>query len=132
MWIFEKGLETIDVKKYKEKIGKEPIKSITESMARDYFYSLRYDKLLIKYRLQDIVNDIDKVTTISIVISLVGLILGNISKQYNDIINGIIIVLYVTISVYLIDLVKYYRACKLYLQIIKDIDEGGLNPSDIK
>lgn len=129
MWIFETGVETVDVKKYKKKMGKETIKSITKSMAIDYFYSLRHDKLLIKYRLQDIVNDIDKITTISIVISLIGLILGNIFNQYKDI---VLIILLILISLYLIDSVKYYRTCKLYLQIIKDIDEGQLNPSDIK
>lgn len=132
MWIFEKGLEIIDIKKYKKDLGKESIESITQSMARDYFDSSKHNKLIIKYRLQDILNDIDKVTTIPIVISLLVLVLGNIYKENKNVVIIASFIIFVMISVYLMELVKYYRVCKLYLQVIKDVDEGRLNLSSIK
>lgn len=120
--IFKKGLECSDVEKYTKKIGKEEISNIVDEMEKDYVAKeTEREKILMEYRLKDIINDIDKTSFISFNLALITPIISNTFIDDKKAIVAILTIFYFFISRYIIIAVRYHRCCKLYLDVIADI-----------
>lgn len=126
MYVFESSLDTKNTKKYVKQLKKGSIDSIVEQMIKEYLNSSPQNKFLIKYRVQDILNDIKNTSILAIIISLIGVLSNSAFKETNQFVIIGFIIIYSIITIYFISLIKYYRVCKLYLEVIKDIGEGKI------
>lgn len=111
--------ETGAVKKYVKCMKTKSISEISKSMIEDYKNLNDEEKFFIRYSLNDAINDMEKGSLLSIIITILFKILIN-----NIIVNIILLFL---LSICFIELIKYYRMCKLYLEVINDFRLGYIS-----
>ncbi|HBL05379.1 MAG TPA: hypothetical protein DDZ33_00210 [Clostridium sp.] len=125
-YLFEKGLDCRDVKEFVKIRKTTSLKNVVTLMSKKYMDYDENEKAIAEYRIKDIINDINGVSNLSIVSSFILAIISNllgISIEYKI---GILLVIYIVFTLYLIQVTRYYKCCKLFLSVIDDIKSGRL------
>lgn len=115
--LFEIGIECKDMKDY---VNQSCITCMVDSMVKQYNNYSDKEKLILEYRLKDIINDCESGDLANVVAIGVTILAAIITKDllYLGIASLIILFIYV---LYTILSIKYVRRCKLFLNVIEDI-----------
>jgi len=115
--LFEIGIECKDMKDY---VNQSCITCMVDSMVKQYNNYSDKEKLILEYRLKDIINDCESGDLGNIVAIGLAIFAAIITKNllYLGICSLIILYIYMQYTVLSI---KYVRRCKLFLNVIENI-----------
>lgn len=120
------NIGTKDITKYKKLAKTLTLEELLEKMQSDYEKLELEERRVVEIKIKDAVNDIEKLSLIGILLSLATAVINNFLSDDNKKIAGIIIlIIYIFIGITFVFYIRYYRICKIYLEVIEMVKESN-------
>ena len=114
-----------NILQHKHLLKVENLDKAIENMATQYFQLTEKEQILLEHKLKDRINDIDKISFVSLVFVFLLPILSKLLVN-SDVTNIILSygLLYTVIGIVVAVSVRNYRRYKFALEVISDIKQG--------
>ena len=119
------NIGTKNIGKYKKLFKILTLEDILEMMQSDYEKLRPDERRVVEIKVKDAINDIEKISLLGILMSLAVGVINNFYEN-NKIVAGIIILaFYIILSMVIVYYTRYYRVCKIYLEVIQMINQNN-------